>query len=107
MNYEVIIQPTAFLEIETAYRWMCDNTTPELANKWYYQLEDGIESLKKFPNRCTIAPEAKAIGREVRQLWIGKQRKYRVLFVVEEYIVAIIHVRHSHQSSIDETDEIL
>ncbi|MFM5983395.1 MAG: type II toxin-antitoxin system RelE/ParE family toxin [Sphaerospermopsis kisseleviana] len=105
MNYDVIIQPTAFQEIETAYRWMCDNTSPELANNWYYQLEDAIESLKKFPKRCSIAPETKAIGSEVRQLWIGKQRKYRVLFVVEEYVVAIIHIRHSSQSYIDENWE--
>lgn len=25
MNYQVIIQPAAFQEIETSYRWMCDN----------------------------------------------------------------------------------
>jgi plasmid stabilization system protein ParE len=102
MNYQVIIQPTAFQEIETAYRWMCDNLSPEVANSWYYELEDAIASLKKFPNRCTIAPEAKVIGGEVRQLWIGKQRKYRVLFVVEEDIIAIIHVRNSRQSYLSE-----
>ncbi|MDK2409739.1 type II toxin-antitoxin system RelE/ParE family toxin [Aphanizomenon sp. PH219] len=61
-----------------------------------------LASLKKFPNRCTIASEAKVIGGEVRQLWIGKQRKYRVLFVVEEDVIAILHVRHSRQSYLSE-----
>jgi plasmid stabilization system protein ParE len=98
MNYQVIIQPTAFQEIESSYRWMCDNLSPEIANNWYYQLEDAIASLQKFPNRCTIAAEATTIGLDIRQLWVGKQRKYRLLFVVEENIVAIIHVRHSRQS---------
>ncbi|MBE9259558.1 MULTISPECIES: type II toxin-antitoxin system RelE/ParE family toxin [Aphanizomenonaceae] len=102
MNYQVIIQPTAFQEIETAYRWMCDNLSPEVANNWYYELEDAIASLQKFPNRCMIASEAKVIGGEVRQLWIGKQRKYRVLFVVEEDVIAILHVRHSRQSYLSE-----
>ena len=102
MNYQVIIQPAAFQEIETSYRWMCDNLSPELANNWYYELQDAIASLQKFPNRCMIAPEAKVIGGEIRQLWIGKQRKYRVLFVVEEDIIAIIHVRNSHQSYLSE-----
>jgi len=102
MNYQLIIQPTAFLEIETAYRWMCDNLSPEVANNWYYELEDAIASLQKFPNRCMIAPESKVIGGEIRQLWIGKQRKYRVLFVVEEDIIAILHVRHSRQSYLNE-----
>ncbi len=105
MSYQVIIQPTAFQEIETSYRWMCDNLSAEVANNWYYQLQDIIASLQKFPNRCTIAPEAATIGREIRQIWVGKQRKYRVLFVVEEDVVAILHVRHSRQSYLDEESE--
>jgi mRNA-degrading endonuclease RelE of RelBE toxin-antitoxin system len=36
---------------------------------------------------------------------VGKQRKYRVLFVVEDDIVAIVHVRHSRQSYLDEESE--
>lgn len=105
MNYQVVIQPTAFQEIETSYRWMCDNLSSEVANNWYYELQDAIASLQKFPNRCAIAPEAKVIGREIRQLWTGKKRKYRVLFVVEEGVVAILHVRHSRQSYLGEEDK--
>jgi plasmid stabilization system protein ParE len=105
MNYQVLIQPTAFEEIETSYRWICDNLSPEIANNWYYELQDAIASLQKFPNRCSVAPEATIIGREIRQLWVGKQKKYRVLFVVEEDIVAVLHVRHSRQSYLDEQSE--
>lgn len=105
MNYQVIIQPTAFQEIENSYRWMCDNLNPEVAHNWYYQLEDAIESLKKFPNRCSVAPESTKLGREIRQLWVGENRKYRVLFVVEENLVSIIHVHHSRQSNLSEESE--
>lgn len=70
MIYQVIIQPTAFQEIETSYRWMCDNLSTEVANNWYYQLQDAIASLQKFPNRCSIAPEAVTIDREIRQIWV-------------------------------------
>jgi mRNA-degrading endonuclease RelE of RelBE toxin-antitoxin system len=45
------------------------------------------------------------IGREIRQLWVGKRRKYRVLFVVEENTVAILHVRNSRQSSLSEESD--
>ena len=83
-----------------SYRWMCDNLSPEIANNWYYELQDVISSLQEFPNRCSIAPEASTIGREIRQVWVGKQRKYRALFVVEKDVVAILHVRHSRQSSL-------
>ena len=105
MSYQILIQPTAFQEIETSYRWMCDNLSVEVANNWYYELQDAIASLQKLPNRCTIAPEAPMIGREIRQLWVGKRRKYRVLFVVEKDVVAILHVRHSRQSYLGEESE--
>ena len=98
MSYQVFIQPNAFQEIEMSYRWMCDNLSPEIANNWYYELQDVISSLQEFPNRCSIAPEASMIGREIRQVWVGKQRKYRALFVVKKDVVAILHVRHSRQS---------
>ncbi len=45
MSYQVLIQPTTFQEIETSYRWMCDNLSVEVANNWYYELQDAIASL--------------------------------------------------------------
>ncbi|MEH2065005.1 MAG: type II toxin-antitoxin system RelE/ParE family toxin [Nostoc sp.] len=84
---------------------MCDNLSAELANNWYYELQDAIASLQEFPNRCSIALEAPVIGREIRQLWVGKRRNYRVLFVVEENVVAILHVRNSRQSDLGEDSE--
>jgi plasmid stabilization system protein ParE len=105
MSYQILIQPTAFQEIETSYRWMCDNLSADTANNWYYELQDAIASLQTFPKRCPIAPEASIIGREIRQLLIGKRKQYRILFVVEEEVIAILHVRHSHQSYVGETFE--
>jgi len=105
MSYQILIQPTAFQEIETSYRWICDNLSADVANNWYYDLQDAIASLQTFPKRCPIAPEASIVGREIRQLLIGKRKKYRVLFVVEKEVIAIIHVRHSHQSYVSESFE--
>ena len=105
MSYQILIQPTAFQEIETSYRWMCNNLSADLANSWYYELQDAIASLQTFPKRCPIAPEASIVGREIRQLLIGKRKKYRVLFVVEKEVIAILHVRHSHQSYVSESFE--
>jgi len=39
MSYRVLIQPIAFTEIETSYRWLCDNLSGEVADKWYYELQ--------------------------------------------------------------------
>ncbi len=35
MSYQILIQPPAFQEIETAYRWMCDYLSPDAASQWY------------------------------------------------------------------------
>ncbi|MBD1896433.1 hypothetical protein H6F50_13240 [Coleofasciculus sp. FACHB-712] len=45
------------------------------------------------------------IGREIRQLWVGKPRKYRILFVVEQDVVAVLHVRHSRQAYLGDESE--
>ncbi len=105
MIYQVLIQPTAFQDIENAYRWMCDNIDAQIANQWYYDLQDAIATLEQFPQRCSVAPETLAMGREVRQLFVGKRRQYRVLFVVENDVVAVIHVRHSRQARIPPDSE--
>ncbi len=101
MTYQVLIQPTAFQDIENAYRWLCDHLSPEVANQWYYDLEDAIASLQQFPKRCPLAPEAPTLGREIRQLLVGKRRQYRVLFIVEADVVAILHVRHRRQARLE------
>jgi hypothetical protein len=60
-----------------------------------------IASLQQFPYRCSLAPEAAIIGREIRQLWVGKGRTYRILFVVEGDTIAILHIRHRRQAPLD------
>ncbi|MEG3863644.1 hypothetical protein [Microcoleus sp. herbarium12] len=52
-----------------------------LLSQWYYDIQDAIASLQEFPYRCSVAPEAAIIGREIRQLWVGKGRTHRILFV--------------------------
>jgi plasmid stabilization system protein ParE len=94
----VTIQPEAFQEIEASYRWLCDNFNPELANNWYNDLQDAIDSLKTFPRRCPIVAEASFFNREIRQLLVGKRRQYRVLYIVQADRVSILHVRHCGQS---------
>ena len=57
-----------------------------------------LASLQQFPYRCSVAAEAAIIGREIRQLWVGKRRTYRILFVVEGDTIAILHIRHRRQA---------
>ena len=98
MNYSIEILPQALDNIESAYRWMADNISPERAEQWYAELMVTVQSLKKFPNRGIKAPEAAGFELDIRQLFVGKGKQYRLLFLVEKGRVSILYVRHSSQS---------
>jgi plasmid stabilization system protein ParE len=70
MNYIVEILPQALDNIESAYRWMADNFSPERAEQWYEELMIAVQSLERFPNRR----------------------------------VSILHVRHSSQSWLSQSE---
>jgi plasmid stabilization system protein ParE len=101
MNYSVEILPQALDNVESAYRWIADNVSPEVAEQWYEELLVAIDSLQKFPNRAVQAPEAVELGQDIRQLFVGKTRRYRILFLVDKGCVAILYVRHSSQARLE------
>jgi plasmid stabilization system protein ParE len=105
MSYKVEILPQALSEIEDAFRWIADNVSAITVELWYEDLLAAVSSLKSFPNRCTIAPEAQEFQQEIRQRWIGKSRNYRVLFVVEANQVFIVHIRHSSRAFLKKDPE--
>jgi plasmid stabilization system protein ParE len=61
-----------------------------------------VRSLEQFPNRASQAPEAAEFKLDIRQIFVGKGRQYRLLFVVDKGRVSILYVRHSSQSWLSE-----
>ncbi len=102
MNYSIEILPQALDNIESAYRWIADNYSAEKAEQWYEELMAAVKSLEKFPNRAVQATEATQFGKDIRQLLIGKNKQYRLLFLVDQSCVSILYVRHSSQSWLSE-----
>jgi plasmid stabilization system protein ParE len=98
MNYQVEILPQALSDIESAFRWMASNISATTAEQWYEELLLAVESLQTFPNRCPLAPEAQEFQQQIRQMWVGKAKNYRVLFVVQFEQVYILYVRHSSRT---------
>lgn len=98
MNYSIEILPQALDNIESAYRWLADNYSPEGAEQWYEELMSAVKSLEKFPNRAGSAPEAAEFEQDIRQLFVGKAKRYRLLFVIAKGRVSILYLRHSSQS---------
>jgi plasmid stabilization system protein ParE len=97
MKYVVEILPQALDNVESAYRWMANNISSEQAEQWYEELMVAVQSLEKFPNRASPAPEAAEFAQDIRQLFVGKSRKYRLLFIVTNSHVSILDVRHASQ----------
>lgn len=94
MKYNVIIQPPALDDIEVAHQYIYQRA-PSRANNWLNKLFEAIESLEEFPGRCPRAPESAEVGQEIRQLLYGKRGGiYRVLFMIIENKVRVLHVRH-------------
>jgi plasmid stabilization system protein ParE len=104
MKYQVEILPQALGDIELAYRWMADVLGAPAAEDWYDELMAAVQSLALFPNRCPIAPEAVEFEVSLRQLLVGKAKRYRVMFVVEQGTVFVLYVRHTSRAWL--TDEV-
>lgn len=60
MKYTVEVTETAEAELDAAYRWLRDQYSPEYAVRWRERLVEAIGTLETFPERCALAPEARA-----------------------------------------------
>jgi plasmid stabilization system protein ParE len=106
MDYRIRLTLRAVADAEDAHGWMAEHLSPLQAARWYVGLFDAIESLRSFPHRCPLAPEADAYGEPIRQLLYGKRRNaYRILYVVRGEVVQILRVWHSARQWL-KTDEI-
>ena len=66
---------------------------------------DTLATLQEKPRRCALARENDIFPEEVRQLLYGKkQQSYRILFVVRDEFVYILHVRHGRQAPLTAED---
>jgi plasmid stabilization system protein ParE len=95
MKYRIEITSEAEWEIKEAYLWI-HRDSPANAARWRRGLLEAVRSLSQQPMRCQLAPESAFFKQEIRQLLYGKQGGvYRVLFMINEKTVSILHIRHA------------
>lgn len=64
-----------------------------------------LATLQEQPQRCALAVENDVFPEEVRQLLYGQRQSiYRVLFVVRETVVFVLHLRSSRQAPLTAED---
>ena len=90
-KYRIDIKPTAENDLARRYAQI-EKESPQNAVNWYLGLIEAIEKLDELAERCPIAPEDIDLQRGIRHLIVGA---YRVLYVIEDEAVSVLHVRHA------------
>src|ERR1700675_4430212 len=72
MAYHIEIAERAARDLEFLYVEK-NAAESEAASRWYNGLEDAVDGLATYPDRCPVAPEARKLRRELRHLLYGKK----------------------------------
>ncbi len=98
MVFRVSLSPSAIADAESAYLWY-KQQNQALADAWFNELTEAINSLENFPARCPVAAESMDLDREVRQLIYRKSKgsSYRILFGISDSEVYVYRIRHTAQ----------
>ena len=89
-KYRIDIKPTTENDLARRYAQI-EQESPKNAVSWYLSVIEAIEKLDELAERCPIAPEDRDIRKGIHHLIIGD---YRVLYVIEDGVVSVLHVRH-------------
>ncbi len=93
MRFVVRVTRKASSNLGEIAEWLATEGGPQVAERWLDSIERELSGLAEYPARHPLAPEDEEVrGPEIRQLVIGN---YRVLFVVREPAVFVLHVRHA------------
>lgn len=90
MEHSVRLTQQAYDELDAIVSYI-SRDAPDTARRWRGAILRNIGTLRHFPLRHGLAPEAQAVGREVRQMMHGV---YRVLYTVDAEAVTVHGIRH-------------
>jgi len=102
-KYEVIVTPEAQTGIREAFEYI-EARSPLNAARWIKGLYGQIDSLERFPERCSYARERDYLEQELRQLIY---KSHRLVFLVDKpcNIVYVLYVRHAKRRAVGEPEE--
>jgi len=89
-KFRVRITRAAERDVEETWNFIADDS-PEAAEKFVRRLEEQIETLETFPERCPLIPENEMLGTRYRHMLYGN---YRTVFRIAGKTVYVIRVIH-------------
>jgi plasmid stabilization system protein ParE len=105
MKYRIIIQPTAFNDLDETYLYLAKHYSPESAGAWHRGCIEAMQTLADQPQRHVLARESAKLGVDIRQLLYRRhQSVYRILFTVEPTTVRVLCIRHAARDEIVDED---
>jgi len=105
MRYRVIVTPAAESDLRKAGSYI-RRDNPRAARRWLKGARQRIQSLSQHPERCPLAPETASFDEAIRELFYGHGNRgtYRILFVVLDNAVFVLHVRHGAMQPLKPAD---
>ena len=92
MAFRVILADPAFLDVEDAVDFIRADS-PVNARQWLADFWMAVATLKEFPFRHALIPEAESIGIPYRSLFV---HAHRLIFRVDEERATVYVVRVCH-----------
>ncbi len=89
-KFRVRITRTAERDIEEAWTFIAQDSHEE-AEKFIRRLEEQIETLERFPERCPLIPENEMLGTRYRHLLYGNYRSVFRIAGKTVYVLRVIH----------------
>lgn len=101
MTFRIETTAEAERDADTILEWLTSEHAGDTGVRWFRALQDAIESLAEFPERCPVAPESALFPFEVRHLLYGRLPKiYRILFTTTGNTVYVLHIRHGRRQPV-------
>lgn len=102
MRFVVRLTDGVLDDIAALYEWIVREGAPVTARRWTQDLMRALASLETFPRRHPMAREAALFEQVVlRQMVHGS---IRVLYVVREREVVVLHARHASRQDLGPVD---
>jgi plasmid stabilization system protein ParE len=98
MVFRIRLTPQAKKDASAILQWLLSQHAGESGLRWFWKMENAIESLCGLPGRCKPAPENRSVPFEMRQLlYRHKPHLYRILFTVEGNVVQVLRIRQGRR----------
>lgn len=102
----MIVTPQGEQDLRVAYSYIRKRGSLAVARTWLAAIRKRIKALSQNPERAALAPESSSFTEPVRELLYGSGNRgiYRILFVVLDGSVFVLHVRHGSMLALEQEE---